>query len=122
MFKKFELKGVHIDLDDNTTKYVNKKIGQLDKYLPRKLREAAHAEVTLGEVNTKDSNHCSCEVTLYLPKETINVKESTVNTFAAIDIVETKLKNRIMKYKGLHHNSKLKMKVISKFKRRGQKF
>jgi ribosome-associated translation inhibitor RaiA len=34
-----------------------------------------------------------------LPNENIAIHESTVNMFAAVDIVETKLKNQLKKYK-----------------------
>lgn len=119
MIEKLEIDGVHMDVDENTQKYVTKKIGHLDKYLPKKARESAHAEVELKESKVKNNNNCTCEVTLYLPKETINVKETTVNMYAAIDIVETKLKLRVQKYKELHDNGKLHRRMIAKFKRRG---
>jgi ribosomal subunit interface protein len=121
MIKKFEVQGVHMVVDDNTYKYVVKKIGHLDKYIPRSAEESTHAEVTLKESKAKNNNHCTCEVTLYLPKETINVTETTINTFAAIDIVETKLKQRILKYKDLHHNAKLRRRLAAKFRRQAPK-
>src|ERR1017187_5415585 len=98
MMQKLEIQGVHLEIDENTHKYVTRKIGHLDKYLPRAVKESAHAEVQLKEAKAKNKNHCTCEVTMYLPKETINVKETTVNMYAAIDIVETKLKQKIQKY------------------------
>jgi ribosome-associated translation inhibitor RaiA len=59
-----------------------------------------------------------CEVTLYLPKETINVKESTINIYAAIDIVEAKLKHRIQKYKELHESPKLSRHLMGKLRKK----
>jgi ribosomal subunit interface protein len=99
---------------------VLKKIGHLDKYLPKKARLSAHAEVQLKESKAKDKNRCTCEVTLYLPKETINVKESTVNLYAAIDIVETKLKQRVQKYKDKHDSGRIHRRLIRKFKRQSE--
>jgi ribosomal subunit interface protein len=90
----------------------------LDKYLPKKARLSAHAEVMLKEGKSKDKNQCTCEVTLYLPKETINIKESTVNLYAAIDIVETKLKQRVQKYKEKHDSARIHRRLVAKFKRR----
>ena len=92
MLQKFELRGVHTTIDDNLKKYATKKIGHLDKYLPRHHRDSVHAEVSLKESKAKDKKQCTCEVTLHLPHETINLQESTVNMYAAVDIVETKLK------------------------------
>jgi ribosomal subunit interface protein len=117
MIQKLEIQGIHLDVDENTYKYVTRKIGHLDKYLSKKSRESAHAEIQLKEDKNKNNNHCTCEVTLYLPKEIINVKESTVNLYAAIDIVETKLKLRVQKYKDLHDNGKLHRRLVAKFRR-----
>ena len=102
MIQKLEIQGIHMTVDDSTRRYVVRKIGRLDRYLPKKVRDVAHAEVMLKESKAKDKNHCTCEVTLHLPKETINVKESTINMIAAIDIIETKLYQRIDKYKDMH--------------------
>lgn len=118
MMQKLEIQGVHLSVDENTHKYVERKIGHLDKYLPKAAKESAHAEVLLKEAKAKHKNNCTCEVTLYLPKETINVKETTINMYAAIDIVETKLKQKIQKYKDLHHNAKLHRRLAAKFRRR----
>jgi putative sigma-54 modulation protein len=118
MMQKFEIQGVHMSVDDNTRKYVTRKIGRLDKYLPKAAKDSAHAEVQLKEVKSKNKNHSTCEVTLYLPKETINIKETTINMYAAIDIVETKLKQKIQKYKELHYGGKFRRRLVAKLRRK----
>lgn len=102
MIKKLEINGVHTVLNDDLKKYITKKIGKLDKYLPRAARESAHVEVFVKESKLKNKKQCTCEVVLHLPQDTIITKESTLNMFAAVDIVESKLKNQIKKYKDLH--------------------
>src|SRR5580692_7451092 len=104
MLKKFEIQGIHTTVDDTLRKHVIKKIGGLDRYISRHSRASAHAEVYLKEGKAKDNNHCTCEVTLRLPHETIVVKESALNMYAAVDIVESKLKQQLKKYKDLHGN------------------
>jgi ribosomal subunit interface protein len=108
MLKKFEVSGVHMAVDDKLNRYTEKKIGRLDKYLSKHSRQTAHAKVILKEDKAKDKKHSICEVVLYLPHETITVKESTVNVYAAVDIVETKLKQQIKKYKETHENGKMR--------------
>jgi ribosomal subunit interface protein len=76
-----------------------KKIGKLDKYIPRNSRGSAHAEVFLKELKIKNKKECVCEVVMHLPHEEFVTKESTMNIFAAVDIVEAKLKNQLRKYK-----------------------
>ena len=117
MIEKIEIEGVHMDVDDNVRKYVLRKIGRLDKYLPKSAKESAHAEVKLKNTDSK-TNHSTCEVTLFLPKETINVQESTISIFAAIDIVEAKLKHQIEKYKQLHASSKLTRHLVGRFRKK----
>ena len=119
MIQKFEIRGVHMTVDEALRKYVTKKIGRLDKYLSAHSRESVHAEVQMKEGKAKDKNHCTCEVTMYLPHETIVVKESTVNMYAAVDIVEQKLRGQLQKYKDLHNLSgKSHRHLFARFRRR----
>lgn len=117
MFERFEIHGVHTKVDENLHKYVTKKIGRLDRYLNRHQQKSAHCEVILKESKAKDKKQCICEVNLHLPKETINIKESTLNMYAAVDIVETKLKIQLKKYKDVHANGKLHRRLVARFKR-----
>lgn len=121
MLQKFEIQGVHYDIDDNLRKYVTKKIGGLDKYLSKHNRASAHAEVHLKEAKAKNNANCSCEVTMHLPGETINVTERALNMYAAVDIMEAKLKQQLKKYKDLHGNGKLHRRLAARFHRSSAK-
>jgi ribosomal subunit interface protein len=118
MLQKFEVKSVHTDIDESLLKYVTKKIGRLDKYLPRYHRDAAHAIVELKESKAKNQNKYTCKVMLHLPHGDLNVSESTMNMYAAVDIIETKLKLQIKKYKETHASSKLSRHLSARFRRR----
>lgn len=120
MFKKFEINGVHTIVDKQTRAYVAKKIGRLDRYVSRHGRESAHAEVFLKETKAKNQNRFVCEVSLHLPHQTIVVQEAAINMFAAIDIVEAKLKTQLQKYKDTHSNGKFHRHVMARFRRRNQ--
>lgn len=117
MFKKLDLAGIKVDLDDNLKKYVNHKIGKLDKYLPKQVRDVAHLEVRLKEVKNNVNNSCVCEVIVNLPKEKIAISEATLNLYAAIDIVEEKLKHKFLKYKQLHSSTKFYRHLASRFRK-----
>jgi putative sigma-54 modulation protein len=99
MIKKFEITGIHTDATKDIQKYVTKKIAKLDSYMPKHARASAHADVKLKESKAKDKKACTAEVILTLPGERITAKETTVNMYAAIDIVEEKLKAQLRKYK-----------------------
>jgi putative sigma-54 modulation protein len=73
--------------------------------MPRHARLSAHADVKLKEVKHQGKKECWCEVILQLPGEAITAKESTMNMFAATDIVQEKLKVQLRKYKDKHGGS-----------------
>jgi len=99
MINKVEVASIHTDGGQDIQKYAKKKISKLDSYMPRHARKSAHAEVKLKEAKSKDKKQCTVEVILHVPGETITAKETTVNMYAAIDIVEEKLKSQLRRYK-----------------------
>ena len=118
MITKFELAGVHMTIDQNLEKYARQKLGQLDRYAPRHARPSLHAEVKLKEGNARDKKECTCEVIMYLPQNTLRTSETTINMYAAIDIVEAKLKTQLKKYKDKHSNPKLHRRLLRRLSRR----
>lgn len=103
---ELNISGVHFELDDKIKEYVEKKIGAMDKYVPRHERGASHGEVVLSEDEGKSKNRYTCDVTLYMPHETITAKESTVSIYAAVDIVEEKVKAQLLKHKDKQQNNR----------------
>ena len=99
MIKKVDITGIHTVIKPDVAKYVKKKIAKLDSYMPKHARKSAHAEVKLKESKVKTKKQSTCEVILYVPGEVIKAQETTVNMYAAIDIVEEKLKSQLRKYK-----------------------
>lgn len=114
---KLEITGVHYKVDKKLHTYITKKMDKLEKYIPKHARESAHAEVFLKEVKIKTKKENVCEVVLRLPKENITTKESTINMFAAVDIVETKLRNQLKKYKTQHGSPQFHHRLIGKLRR-----
>jgi len=101
MIKKIDIASQGVDLTDDLKKYITKKVGKLDRYTPRHARKSVHAAVKLREKTSKagSSNKYECEAILYLPNEQLTANEATLNMFAAVDIVETKLQNQLRRYK-----------------------
>ncbi|HTE58491.1 MAG TPA: ribosome-associated translation inhibitor RaiA [Verrucomicrobiae bacterium] len=120
MIQKLEITGVHMDVDKKLHDYVTKKIGKLDHYMSRHVRESAHAEVFLKEAKIKTKKELTCEVVLHLPKDTLATKETTMNIFAAVDIVEAKLKNQLKKYKETRSNLRIHRRVLARLRRAPQ--
>lgn len=118
MIQKLEIEGIHVEVDDDLRKYVTKKIGHLDIYISPHARKSAHAVVRLKESKIKNKQERSCEVMLYLPHDTITTKETTINMYAAVDVVEQKLKNQLKKYKERHAQPRLHRRVLARLRRK----
>lgn len=100
MISNIEITGRNgYEVSDDLEKYVRAKIGKLDKYMTRHARKSVHAEVKLGEEGAKTRRRNKCEVILDMPGDKMIASESTINMFAAVDIVEAKLKNRLRRQK-----------------------
>ncbi|HEX5744185.1 MAG TPA: ribosome-associated translation inhibitor RaiA [Candidatus Saccharimonadales bacterium] len=120
MFERYEVQGIHTAIDDRLRAHIDRKLGGLDRYIARQNRDAAHLEVHLKETGKKGNAQSRCEVTLHLPHQNIIIKESAVNLYAAVDIVEAKLKQQLQKYKELHGSGKQRRHMFNRFRRRGR--
>jgi len=117
MIKSIEITGIKYNLDETTKKYVNKKIGRLDRYLPRHARKSVTAEVKLRQVNRDHGNKYEVEVVLSVPDKMITATDSTGNMLAAVDIVEAKIVAQLRKYKQATIAHVGRRGVMSRFKR-----
>ena len=118
MIQSIAITGVKYDVDAPTKRYVARKIGRLDRFLPRHARKTVTAEVKLKEVNRDHGNKYEAEIILHVPDKQLTAKDSTVNMLAAVDIVEAKIANQLRKYKDMHvgHIGKTRS-ALSRFKR-----
>jgi putative sigma-54 modulation protein len=103
--------------DDLTKKYIRKKIGSLDRLVPRHARKSIRAEVKIAEVNRDKGNKYEVEVLVHIPEKTVTAKDSTMNVLAATDIVEAKIANQLRKYKENHIPHVGRRKLLDRFKR-----
>lgn len=99
MIHNITITGLKYELTDTTKKYVEKKIGALDKYLPRHARKSASADVKIKQLDNPGGNKYEVEVVINVPDKVITAKDSTMNVLAAVDIVEAKLNGQLRKYK-----------------------
>jgi len=117
MIENLQINGLRVNEGDDLYKYVHKKIGRLDLYMSKHSRQSVRADVRLKANKTKHGKKATCEVNLYMPKEILASKETTMNMFAAVDIVEQKLKNQLKRYKEKHEQPyKLHRRLIKRVK------
>lgn len=117
MIEAITITGVRYTPDEQTKKYVLKKIGRLDRFLPRHARKSVSAEVTLKEVNRDHGNKYEAEILLHVPDKNLTAKDSTLNVLAAVDIVEAKLAAQLTRYKQSMIPHVGRRKLLSRFKR-----
>lgn len=112
MIKHIDITAAQKDykIDPELAKYIQKKIGKLDKHMKRQNRAVARADVKLKENTSKGGKKCTAEVILHIPGEKLVATESTMNMYAAVDIVETKLQNQLKRYKEKNNPAKDKHK------------
>lgn len=103
---KLNITGERYELNDKIKDYVNDKIGKLDKYLPKSERQVSHGEVVLTEEDGKAQNRFTAEVVIRFPHGVVTAKESTINMYAAVDIIEEKVKSQILKHKDKTQNNR----------------
>lgn len=103
------------EADEKAREYLDKKIGNLERFLTRGAKPTAHAEAVLShDANATEASQYTCEVILSVPGERIMSKESTTNIYAAIDIVEAKLKAQLAKYKAKHTTEKRRARMLTR--------
>lgn len=117
MIENLTISGIKYELNDTTKKYVEKKIGSLDRYLPRHARKSASADVKIAQIDNPGGNKYEVEVIMNVPDKVITAKDSTMNVLAALDIVEAKLSSQLRKYKQANVPHIGFRRALSKFKR-----
>jgi len=117
MITSIQVTGITYDVDKKTHDYVIKRIGKLDRYLPRHARKSVSAEVKLAQVDHDYGNKYEVEVNLRVPNKLISAKDSTSNIMAAIDIVERKLQTQLRDYKESTIAHIGRRGILSRFKR-----
>jgi ribosomal subunit interface protein len=97
-----QITGRHFELDEKIVNYTQKKLGRLDKFMPRHHPAIFGTVVLAHDKSNRQDNEFCCEVIIDAPKERFQAAESTINMYAAIDICEQKLKQQILRYKQKH--------------------
>jgi putative sigma-54 modulation protein len=117
MISQIKVSGINYEVDEATHKYAVKRIGRLDRYLPRHARKTVSVELKLEQVNHDHGNKYEAEVILNIPGSLVTAKDSTNNIFAAIDIVEAKIRAQLRDYKEANIAHIGKRRLMSRFKK-----
>lgn len=118
MIENIEITGVGgYAPDEQTRKYIRKRIGRLDRKATRHARKSMRAEVKLSQVDRARGNKYEVEAILVMPERRLVAKDSTMNIMAATDIVEAKLASQLSRYKAARLYHVGRRKILDRFKR-----
>ncbi|SFA44283.1 SSU ribosomal protein S30P [Parageobacillus thermantarcticus] len=90
----YNIRGENIEVTPALRKYVEKKIGKLERYFEN--TEDVHVHVNLKVYNDKQGK---IEVTIPMPQLLLRAEERHDDMYAAIDLVADKLERQIRKHK-----------------------
>lgn len=100
MIEKIEITGNGFKVEDGFKKYVNKRIGKLDRYLPRGSKKDVVAKVIVSEIGKGKTEKYEISVAMDIPGgKVIAAHDECSNVFAGIDLVEAKITGQIRRYK-----------------------
>ena len=118
MIDKIEITGNKYKIEESFRKYATKRIGKLDRYLPRGSKKDVIAKIVITEV---DRSHCTkyeISAAMEIPGgKVIAAKDESSNVYAGVDIIEAKLMGQIRRYKLESTPHLRKNRIKSLFKR-----
>ena len=100
MIEKIELSGNDYRVEEPLKKYVEKRIGKLDRYLPRGYKKDVVAKVVVSEIGKSKGEKYEISVAMDIPGgKVIAAKDEASNVFAGVDLLEAKLDGQIRRFK-----------------------
>ncbi|MBQ6414340.1 ribosome-associated translation inhibitor RaiA [Candidatus Saccharibacteria bacterium] len=100
MIEKIEITGKDYKVDDSLKKYVNKRIGKLDRYLPRAAKNDVVCKMIVESIGKNKGEKYELSAAMELTGgKVIAARDECSNVFAGVDLVEAKLLGQIRRYK-----------------------
>lgn len=100
MIEKIEISGKNYKISESFQKYAKKRIGKLDRYLPRGSKKDIIVKILVSEINHPHNNKYNISTTIEITGgKVFTAKDDCSNVFAGIDIIEAKLKGQISRFK-----------------------
>lgn len=100
MIDKIEISGKNYKVTEGFHKYAAKRIGKLDRYLPRSHKKDVVTKIVVTEIDHPHNNKYNIAITIETTGgKVFAAKDDCSNVFAGIDIVEAKLKGQISRFK-----------------------
>ena len=100
MIEKIEVNGKGYKVEEPFRKYVVKRLGKLDRYLPRRAKKDVSAKVMVKEIGKGKTDKYELSAAMEIPGgKVLAARDECSNVFAGVDLVEAKLMGQIRRYK-----------------------
>ena len=100
MIEKIEVTGNGYKVEESLRKYAEKRLGKLDRYLPRTAKKDIVTKMIVSEIGKNKGEKFEISVAMDIPGgKVIAAKDECSNVFAGVDLVEAKLTGQIRRYK-----------------------
>ncbi len=100
MIEKIDITGSGCKVESTFKKYAEKRIGKLDRYLPRGSKKDVVVKIMVTEMDRAHGEKFEISVAMDIPGgKVIAAKDECTNIFAGIDLVEAKLTAQIRRFK-----------------------
>lgn len=100
MIEKIDISGSNYKVEESFKKYIIKRIGKLDRYLPRGGKKDVVVKVIVTETSRAHGEKFEISAAMEIPGgKVIAAKDECTNIFAGVDLVEAKLMGQIRRYK-----------------------
>lgn len=118
MIDKIEVSGNGFKVEEPFRKYTEKRLGKLDRYLPRGSKKDVVAKIVVTEIGKAKAEKYEISAAMEIPGgKVIAARDECSNVFAGVDLVEAKLAGQIRRYKLEVQPHRRKLKNL--FKRKG---
>ena len=100
MIEKIEISGNGYKIEEPFRKYVEKRLGKLDKYLPRHKKKDVICKVVVTEIGKGKNDKYEISAAMDITGgKVLAARDECTNVFAGVDLVEAKLMGQIRRYK-----------------------
>ena len=89
MIESIEITGNNYKVEEDLKKYAKKRIGKLDRYLPKSSKKDVLVKIVIRGIDKANTKKYEVTAAMEIPGgKVIAAKDETTNVFAGIDIVE----------------------------------
>ena len=120
MIEKIEISGNGYKVEEPLRKYAEKRLGKLDRYLPKRAKKDVVCKVVITEAGKGKNDKFEISVAMDVTGgKVLAARDQCSNVFAGVDLIEAKLTRQIRRYKLEAQPHRQKRSLKNLFRRRG---